>query len=239
MSQLPSVNHPAHTAAAADAPVAEPSFEVQAQAFWTKNRNLIYVGFTVILLAWVGWWGWQVLTVAHETSVQEDYARAAGKPDRLTAFAETNAGHALAGVAYLQLADQRYEAADYQQAATLYNKAVGNLKNEALLGRARLGAAVSQVNGGDKAAGAAALKVIAADAALLKAVRSEANFHLATLAVEAGRADEARKFIEEITTLDQSGAWSQRAVMLLMSLPASAVVANPAAPSLTLPPAGK
>ena len=142
MSQLPSANQTPHTAAASDAPAAEPGFEVLAHAFCVKNRNLIYTGFAVILLALIGRAGWQYFTAAHELSVQEDYAKAADQPDRLAAFAEANSGHALAGVAYLQLADLRYAAADYTQAVTLYNKAAGNLKNEALLGRARLGAGV-------------------------------------------------------------------------------------------------
>ena len=124
----------------------------------------------------------------------------------------------MAGVANLQLADQKFAAADYKQAGTLYTKAATVLKSDLLLGRARLGAAISQIHGGDKAAGEAALKAIGADQSLLKTVRAEATFHLASVAYEAGRTDEVKKLIEEVTKIDLGGPWSQRAMALQMTL---------------------
>jgi hypothetical protein len=236
MSQLPPANPAPPSAKASDAPVIEPGFEVQAHIFWEKNRSVILLACVAVLLAIVGREGWQFFSAQREKTIQEDYAKVADRPDRLAAFAEANSSHALAGAAYLQLADQKFEAADYKQAAALYDKAAGSLKIEALLGRARLGAAISQINSGDKTAGETALKAIGSDQSLLAAVRAEATYHLATVAYEAGKTDEVKKLVEEVTKLDQAGAWSQRATVLLASQPAGALSATP---TISFKPEGK
>ena len=93
-----------------------------------------------------------------EKGIKEEYAKISDAPDKLSAFAGANANHVLAGIALLQVADQKFEAGNFGESAAAYNKAAGTLKNEALLGRARLGAAMSQINGGEKAAGEAPSK---------------------------------------------------------------------------------
>jgi hypothetical protein len=113
------------------------------------------------------------------------------------------------------------------------------LKNPALLGRARLGAAVSQLNSGDQAAGEAALKGITADVALDKGVRAEAGYHLASIAAGAGKADEVKKLAEEISKIDAMSIWSQRATMLTVSQPGAAKAAEPAATTLNFKPGGE
>ena len=239
MSQLPSAEPTPHSANPSDAPVVEPGFEVQVQAFWEKNRTFILLACVAALLAIVGREGWQYLAAMREKGVQEEYAKVADKADKLAAFADAHSGHALAGVAYLQLADQKFEAADYKQATALYTKAAGALKNDSLLGRARIGAAISQINGGDKAAGEAALKALGADQAVLKSVRAEATYHLASVAYEAGKTDEARKLVEEVTKIDASGSWSQRATALLATLSAGAPSADGSTPAISFKPGGK
>ena len=239
MSQLPSAEPTPRSAISPDAPVAEPGFEALVQSFWTKNRSLILLACGAALLVILAREGWQYFSVMREKSIQEEYARTADKPDKLAAFGDSYAGHALAGVAYLQLADQKFGAADYKQAATLYTKAVGSLKNEILLGRARLGFAISQINAGDVSAGEAALKAVAADQTLVKTVRAEATFHLASAAYEAGKLDEARKLVEEVTKVDLSGPWSQRATALLMSLQSSSPAAVTSSPTVSFKPDGK
>ena len=218
MSQLPPAVPTPHTPNPSDAPVVEPGFEVLIQEFWEKNRSLILLACLAALLAIVGREGWQYFSAMREKAVQEEYAKAADKPEKLAAFADSYSGHALAGVANLQLADQKFGAADYKQAAALYTKAAASLKNETMLGRARLGAAMSQINSGDRVAGEAALKAIGADQSVLKTVRAEATFHLASVAYEAGKMDEVKKLIEEVTKIDLGGPWSQRAMALQMTL---------------------
>ena len=217
----------------------EPGFEAAVHAFWEKNRNLILLVCAAALLAIVAREGWQYFSALREKGVQEEYARIADQNGKLAAFAEANPGHALAGVAYLRLADETYAAGDYKQAAGIYQKAAGLVKNEALLGRAKLGLAMSQLNGGDKATGEAALKTLGADQSLPKGVRAEATYHLASLAYEAGNSSEVRRLIEEVGKIDPSGGWSQRAAMLLASLETGGKPADSAAPTLSFKPGGK
>ena len=230
MTQLPPADQSSPHPDPSAAPVAEPGFEVTVHALWNKNRNFILLLCGVVLLVIVGREGWQYFSAMREKNLQEQYALISDKPEKLGAFAESNSGHPLAGVAYLQIADGKFEAADYKQAGTFYAKAAGILKNEALLGRAKLGTAMSQVNGSDVAAGEASLKAVVADQALPKTIRAEANYHLASLAYEAGKLDDAKKFLAEVMKLDLSGPWSQRATMLLGSLQSDNKAADPAAP---------
>jgi predicted negative regulator of RcsB-dependent stress response len=197
----------------------EPGFEVAAHAFWEKNRHFVLMVCIAVLLVIIGREGWQYYTAQQELSVRNDYAKAADRPEQLATFAGANAGHVLAGVAYLRIADTKYAAGDFRSAAENYNKAATGLKNPALLGRAKIGAAMSQVIGGDKAAGETALKSIGADATLLKSVRAEATYHLATLAYEAGNAAEVSRLVTEIGKIDSMGVWSQRATALLTIKP--------------------
>ncbi|MEI7566768.1 MAG: tetratricopeptide repeat protein [Opitutaceae bacterium] len=230
MSQLPPTTPDSPQADAATVPVAAPSFEVIVHAFWEKNRNFIFGLCAAALVAIVVREGWQYFAAQHEAEVQADYARIAEQPTRLTAFAEAHAGHALAGVAYLKLADDKFSAGDFTGAAPAYAQAASQLKNAALVGRAQLGAAISQFSGADKTAGEAALKKLSADATLLKSVRAEATYHLASVAAAAGKAVEVKQLAEQISQIDATGAWAQRATMLLSTLPAdNSAVSAPAA----------
>ena len=199
---------------------AQPGFEEAAQAFWEKNRSLIVMACVAALLVIIGREGWHFYAAKQEQDVRAAYARAADRPEQLAAFAKAHESHALAAVATLRIADQRYAAGDYRQALENYNKAAAGLKNAALLGRTRMGAAMSQLNAGDKAAAETALKAISADATLTKGVRAEAAYHLASLAQEAGNAAEVSRLVAEIGKIDPTGIWSQRATMLVVSQPA-------------------
>lgn len=211
----PPENQPHDQSAAA----IEPGFEMAAHAFWEKNRNFVLLVCAAALLGVIGREGWQYYTARHEQSVRNEYARVADRPELLAGFAGANPGHALAGVAYLRIADTKYSAADFRAAAENYTKAAASVQNPALLGRARIGAAMSQINGGDKTAGETALKAIGADAALPKSVRAEATYHLATLAYEAGNAAEVSRLVTEVGKIDASGLWGQRATVLLTIKP--------------------
>jgi hypothetical protein len=235
MSQLP----PAKQSPQATPPASEPGFELALHEFWIKNRQAILLVIAAALLGIVGREGWQYFAEQREQGVQEEYARIADQPAKLAAFAEANASHPLAGVAYLRLADEKYLAVDYPAAATYYQKAAGSLKNEALLGRARLGSAMCLLNGGDRIAGEAALKTLKADPTLHKGVRAEAAYQLASLAAETGNTEEVKKLTDEVNTIDAAGPWAQRATMLYASLTATAKPAGVVDPGLTFKPTGK
>jgi hypothetical protein len=207
-------NPPAENESEKQPVVAEPGFEVAAQAFWEKNRGLILGLCAVALLAIIGYRGWEYFAAQHEESVRADFAKAGDRPEQLSTFAAANSGHVLAGVAYLRVADVKYAAADYRAALENYNKAATSLTVPALSGRARVGAAMSQLYSNDKAAGEASLKAIGNDATLLNGVRAEADYHLATLAYEAGNATELARLVGEINKLDAGGLWAERAAAL-------------------------
>jgi hypothetical protein len=63
-------------------------------------------------------------------------------------------------------------------------------------------------------------------------VRAEAAFHLASLAVEAKDANEAQRLVDQLMQIDVSSPWTQQAMMLRASLPATpAPAAAPATPA--------
>ncbi len=212
-------NPPAENQPQAQPATIEPGFGIAAQAFWEKNRQLVLMVCIASLLVVIGREGWQYYSKQHELSVRNDYAKVADRPEQLAAFAGANAGHALAGVAYLRIADTKYAAGDFRSAAENYTKAAASLNNPALLGRAKIGAAMSQINSGDKTAGETALKAVGAGAALPKSIRAEAVYHLATLAYDSANAAEVSRLVTEIGKIDAAGIWSQRATLLLTIKP--------------------
>jgi predicted negative regulator of RcsB-dependent stress response len=236
MSQLPPANP---TPEGTPTPVYVPSLETAVHGFWAKNRQTVLVVCVAVLLAIIGREAWQYFAASREQAVQADYAKIADQTAKLEAFANANSGHALAGVAWMRLADEKFAAGDYKTATTHYQKATATLQNAILLGRAKLGAAVSQLNGGDQAGGEAVLKAVGADASLDKGVRAEATYHLATFAADAGKAEEAKKLAEEVSKIDSLSSWAQRATLLLAGSPAAARPAESSAPTLNFKPGGK
>jgi tetratricopeptide (TPR) repeat protein len=201
-------------------PVAiQPGFEDAVQVFWDKNRRLILLACAAALMVVIGREGWSYYSAQREQGVREEFARTADRPEQLAAFAKAHESHALASIALLRIADQRYAAGDHRQALEQYNKAIAGLKNPTLLGRARLGAAMSQLLSGDKAAAEAALKAIGADAGLAKSLRAEATYHLASLALEAGNKAEVDRLVAELSKIDPTGVWAQRSTSLLVGRP--------------------
>ena len=238
MSQPTPADHTPRGATPAATPTVEPGFEVALHAFWAekKNRTFVLGACVAILMGIVVWKGMEYFAAEREQGIQAEFAKISDQPARLAAFAEDHGGHALAGVALLQLADDRFSAGDFAAATAGYQKAAGVLKYDALLGRARLGAAISQVSGTARLAGEAALKALSADTTLLKGIRAEATYHLASLALEAGNVDEVRKLVDQVSRIDAAGPWSQRATALLAALPpGGSPVLNPA-PGVTFKP---
>jgi hypothetical protein len=88
---------------------------------------------------------------------------------------------------------------------------------------------MAKIAAGKTAEGETALKSLAGDAAQLKGIRAEASYHLASLAAEAGRADDVKKYSEQVAQIDPSSPWTQRAMTLRASLPATPAAASPQA----------
>ena len=239
MSNVPSATPP-HDPANPPPPAGADAFAADVHSFWEKNRSFILVLVAAVLLGLIGREGWQWFQSSHEQGVQEEYAKAGVRVDQLAKFAEANKGHALAGVALLRVADDAYGKNDYKSAAATYAKAGDTLENDTLKSRAKLGAAMSQLAAGDQAAGEAALKALSADTKAMPAARAEATYHLAVLAKEAGRVDDAKKLIDEINKIEAAGLWAQRAAALSVQLAAGTPAAPAAAgtPSVEFKPKG-
>ena len=201
-----------------------PSFEEQLQGFWQKNGKIL-IGFCVVILVGIVAKGaWEYLEAQKEKEVQQEYA-AAATPEKLKAFASAHPDHTLAGVAQMRLADDAYAAGKAAEAVAGYESAKTILKSGPLAARAQLGSAMAKIQGGKTSEGEAALKALAADAAQLKGVRSEAYYQLASLASDGGKADDVKKFTDQLMQFDPASPWMQRAMLLRAKLPAEAAPA--------------
>jgi hypothetical protein len=210
------------------------SLEDRLHQIWKKHGRIIIGACVVVVLGILAWGGWDLAARQRESGIEKDYA-AAGTSDQLKAFATANAGHPLAGVAQLRLADEAYAAGRFADAVTAYDAAAAALKGGPFAGRTQLGAAMARLGLGKTAEGEAALRQISTDAGQLKGIRAEATYHLTSLAAEAGRVADVMKLSDQLMQIDPSSPWAQRAFALRAELPAGAMEAKPDAGSPGLP----
>jgi hypothetical protein len=213
----------------ADQTDVQPPFEEQLRAIWEKkeNRTAVFAGCAIVVVIILGWYGYKEIAAERETQIEAAYS-AAVTPQRLRIFARDNPGHPLAGAADLKLADDAYSAGNYAEAIDSYTGAAATLSGTPLAARALLGKAVCLIRSGKNADGAALLRQLAEDPAQLKAIRSEAAYHLSSQAFDAGNADDVNKFTDLIMQIDPSSAWSERSLLLRARLPVAAAAPAPA-----------
>ncbi len=190
-----------------------PSFEDRLALFWAKNSKSVLTVCVLVLLAVLAKGGYEIYVAQHEKDIAAAYAAASSEAQLKTFIAE-HGTHQLAGVAQLRLADNAYAAGQFADAQSGYEKAAGVLGGTTFGQRARLGAAVSLLRAGKSAEGEAALKQLVGDLALIKGIRAEAAYMLAALATEAGRTADSAKWAGQVSAIDPSGQWVQRAAML-------------------------
>ena len=207
----------------------QPPFEEQLRDLWEKkeNRTTVFVGIAAVVVMILGWYGYKAIAAEREAQIESAYS-AAVVPARLRAFAKDNAGHPLAGAADITLADDAYKAGNYAEAIENYDKAAAALAGTPFASRALLGKAVCQIRSGKNAEGTAVLRQLADDPAQLKAVRSEAAYHLAAQAFDAGSFDDVNKFTDIVMQVDPASVWSQRSMMLRSRLPVAVAAPVPA-----------
>lgn len=222
-----------------EAPVV-PSFEERLRLFWQRNSKLVTGVLAAVLLAIVAKGAWEYLQAERDKETGRAFA-AATTPAQLKAFVAAHDGHPLAGAAQLRMADEAYTDRKFTDAVALYEQAIPALPNVALASRARLGLAMSKLQGGRVAEGEAALKTFAADEKEMKAFRAEAMYHLATHGLASGKAEDVKAYADQLMQLDPTSPWTQRAMMLRASAPVPAVAAPAASdgPAITLPGAKK
>jgi len=193
-----------------------PSFEDRVQAFWDKHRYTIIWACVAVLLVVVARTGWDLWQDRQARVLGQAYAAATANEETLAAFAAQHRGKALSGVAYLSLADQAYARADYAAAREHYAAAQRELGGTLFNGRIVLGLAISRLKAGESAAGESALRSLADDITLDRAVRAEAAYHLASLAAEAGEHERLDALVDQLGRIDPASTWAQRALMLQM-----------------------
>jgi len=232
---------PANASAEVHSPVVL-TFEDRLELFWRRNRTLIIVGCVAVLGSIIGVGVWEHFAKQKELEIREVYAKAT-TPEALKTFADTYAGHPLAGAAYLRMADDAFAAGKPADAISNYEKAGSVFKEGPLAARVKLGTAVAKVVGGKASEGTAELKRFAEDANQFKGLRAEAAYHLASLAAEAGVSADVMKYTDLIMQVDPSSPWMQRGMVLRASLPPTAAVpeakadgASPGAPSIQIAP---
>ncbi|MBS0661944.1 MAG: tetratricopeptide repeat protein [Verrucomicrobia bacterium] len=233
-------NSPAKPSAGDHSHAATPAvltFEDRLRDYWQKNGQAIMVGAGIVILGVLAKGVWDYVGAQKELEVEKEFA-AATTPDKLKAFAASHAGHSLAAVAQLQVADESYAAGKSAEAISGYEQVISILKSGPLASRAKLGVAMAKLQAGKDAEGEAALKAIAADANEAKATRIEACYQLASLASVLGRTDDVQKYSEQVMQLDPVSPWTQRVYLLRATMPAAGAPAAPAAdagPAIKLP----
>jgi len=207
------------------------SFELMLRELWMKkeNRTTIYAGCIFVLLAILARGVYTEVRTRREAGIEATFA-AATTPAKLQTFVRENESHPLAGAAYLQLGDDAYAAARFDEARTDYEKAAAILPGTPFASRATLGEGVCLLQTARIADGVSILQRLAADATQLPAVRAEAAYHLAALAFGNRQYDDVVKYTDLIMQVAANSLWAQRAVLLRMRTPAAATAA-PATPA--------
>ncbi len=214
MSKLmPTESNPNGQPPAPDVTAAAPDLELTLREFWHKNGKTILLGCGLVLAVIAGKTGYDFIVEKREQGIAADYA-AATTPEKLKSFINVQSGHPLAGVAQLRLADEAYSAGKYAEAGSLYQQAAATLKTGPMAARAQLGEGIAKLQLGQTTEGETKLKAVVADANLAKPVRAEAAYHLATLAMDAGRNDDALKQLDQINAIDPTGIWARQAMGL-------------------------
>ncbi len=207
------------------APTSHPvdDFAENLQIFWIENKNTITGVIAGVVLAICAYFGYKYWQEQRELSIASEYATAGNTAKKLKQFAVTHDGHVLSGAAYLRIADEAYSSGKFADSVSAYEKAQTPLKGTPFEGRAKLGLALAKIGGGKAAEGESILKQMADDTAQFKGLRAEAAYHLLSRAAEANKADDVKKYSEQIMQIDPSGVYAQRAMMVRASMDIPAV----------------
>jgi outer membrane protein assembly factor BamD (BamD/ComL family) len=204
---------------------AAPNFELTLRKFWEKNAKVVYLAIATVIVVILAQGGLKYFRASKEKDIASAYAKAISS-EQLKTFASQHPDHVLGAAAQLRLADEAYAAGKYSEAGQSYEKAAKVFKAGPFGGRALIGAALSKVMSGQTADGEAKLKQVADDANQPKIIRAEAAYHRGTLALDAGRTEDAVKEFDLVSTLDPMSSWAQRAMMARSTLPAPAAAST-------------
>jgi hypothetical protein len=195
---------------------------------------MVYVVCGLIAAAILAKGGIDYLAAQKELTIQKEFA-ACTTSESYKSFSAAHPGHPLSALVDLRVADEFYAYGKFSDAATSYERAVETLPAGPFQARARLGLAVSQAQAAGRADAGMGLRKLLNDETQLKAIRCEAGYHLAVLAVAAGRVGEVQKLAEQLMQIDPSSPFAERTFQLRAGIKEPAVAVPPGAP-ISVPP---
>lgn len=196
----------------------EADLEDQVWLFWSKYKNTIIGSVVIVFLGVIGVEGYKLYQRNAVKSMQAAFSEA-DSANTLSDFGQQYAGTPLGGFAQLETADEKYREGDFAQAATLYKAATDSLVDTYLMGRARLGEAMSHYKAGSHDLAKNLLSSMSSDANILTSLRAEAAFNLAIIALGNDDYTTARNYFEQVKSLTPQGPWAAQANALENQIP--------------------
>lgn len=188
-------------------------FDDRFMDFWKRNGVSIFTGIALAALFVIGYQIYQFVSDRREASIRAEFAAVESQAERI-AFTQKFPKHPLAGLAFLEIANQKYDAGDWTQAASYFQAAVDALGSNPAAQRAQLGAAMTQLKAGQRDQARQSLEILALSPSAFATTRAEAVYNLAVLAWEEGLKDDVRRHIATIEGMEESGFWIFRAAEL-------------------------
>lgn len=185
--------------------------------FWKERGPAVFGVLALIAVVVVGFEAMRYLGVRKGAALEAEYATLESAASKLE-FAKANSDRKIGGLAYLDVADSDYTAGAFDTAAEHYAAAETGLTETPLIGRARLGAALSKLRSGEAAA-FTELEMVARDPSLLGPYRGEAAYLLAVAQWEAGDADAVQRALDLLGTIDDAGTWQALGLELERVIP--------------------
>jgi len=189
--------------------------------FWRRQgKNLVRVVVIagVALLLYEGWNLYQAHAI---TSLQAENQAAVeqGAPG-LLAFAQAHPNTDLGKLALLEAADAFYQGGKFQDAAQTYEKAVSIWGVDEKGQRARIGWAMSLMQGGDQKTAEEHFIAVAQDSTVMPNFRAEGAFYAALSFAKTGDKDNATKWIDEVKgSYKDVPPWNMQAAALGEMIP--------------------
>ncbi len=187
--------------------------------FWKRNGPAIFLAIAVIAIVVTGYQTIEYFGERREAAVRSEFGEVMGDPAALVSFAQEHEGRSIGGMAYLMLANDEYAQARYRAAADHYHKAAEALVETPIVGRARLGAAMSLMKLGQFAEGEAILQDLAGNQAIPGVVRAEAAYNLGVAYWERENYEALSEQLDFIEDMEESGYWGFRAMQLRERIP--------------------
>jgi hypothetical protein len=194
-----------------------PNHEETLRQAWERYGSFIYITCGVVALGILAKGGWDYLNAQKEVGIQAEYAQCVTM-DSFRSFASNHPGHPLAGAAEVVVADNAYATGKFGDAVSVYTAAAADLPPGPVQQRAKLGLAMSLVLSGRSSEAEASLRQLLNDTTLLKQIRCEAGYHLASVAAAAGRNADVQKFAEQVMQIDATSPFAERAFALRSSV---------------------